>query len=239
MKNLIFILATMVTFSSYSQWNTVTGSGNIKKETRSVSDFTGIALSGNINVELSYGTSNTITLEGDDNLLPLIETVVEGENLVVKTKDKTGIKTNKKIRVSVSVARLTNLKVSGSGNITGNGDFSNSGTTDISVSGSGNINVGVGSFNETKINISGSGNITLKGQNTNNITAKISGSGDIDCSNFSANDVLAHVSGSGNIKVYANKSIDAKISGSGNIFYKGPAGNINLKSAGSGKIIKV
>lgn len=239
MKKLLLILSALISISTFAQkWETITGSGNVKKETREVSGFNGVSLSGNMNVQLTYGTSNTITVEGDDNLLPYIETKVEDGVLQVRTKNKTGLKTKNKLMVYVSLTKLTELKVSGSGNITGNGEFTNDGKTNVSVSGSGNINVGINSFNETTIAISGSGNVTLKGKSTNNIDATISGSGNIDCSDVACNDVFAHVSGSGNIKVFANKSIDARVSGSGNIYYKGSATNINLKSSGSGKIIK-
>ena len=238
MKKLLLLLFTSITVCSFAQWETITGNGNVKKETRDVTGFTGVALSGNMNVQLAYGTSNTITVEGDENLLPYIETKVQDGVLQVKTKNRTGLKTRSKLMVYVSLTKVTELRVSGSGNITGNGDFSNDGKTNIAVSGSGNINVGMNSFNETKIAVSGSGNVTLKGNSTNNIDATISGSGNIDCGDVACNDVFAHVSGSGNIKVYANRSIDAKVSGSGNIYYKGSATNINLKSSGSGKIIK-
>lgn len=239
MKKLLFVLFSFISICSFSQWHQIKGNGNVKKETREVSGFTGVALSGSMNVQLSYGSSNTITIEADENLLPYIETKVEDGILQVKSKDKMGgFSSRNKLIVYVSLTKLTELKVSGSGNITGNGDFSNDGKTNVSVSGSGSIDVGMNSFNETNVAISGSGNVTLKGKSTNNIDATISGSGNIDCSEVACNDVFAHVSGSGNIKVYANKSIDAKVSGSGNIYYKGSATNLNLKSSGSGKIIK-
>lgn len=238
MKKLLLSLFVFVSVCSFAQWETITGNGNVKKETREVSGFTGVALSGAINVQLAYGNSNTITVEGDENLLPYIETKVADGVLQVKSKDRTGLKTRNKLMVYVSLTKLTELKVSGSGNITGTGDFTNGGKTSIAVSGSGNIDVEMGSFNETKIAISGSGNVKLKGKSTNNIDATISGSGSIDCSDIACDDVFAHVSGSGNIKVFANKSIDAKVSGSGNIYYKGSASSVNLKSSGSGKIIK-
>ncbi len=238
MKQVLFVLFAFIASGSFAQWEKINGDGNVKKETRQVSSFTGISVSGNVNVEVSYNDSKTITVEADENILPFIETVVENGNLLVRTKDKIGIRSKNKLIVHASLTTLTMLRVSGSGNITGSGDFSNDRKTDISVSGSGDINVGMNSFNETKINVSGSGNVTLRGKSTNNIEATISGSGNIDCADVSCNDVFAHVSGSGNIKVYANKSIDAKVSGSGNIYYKGSATNISLKSSGSGKIIK-
>lgn len=238
MKNLLFVLFACATTCTFAQMERIEGNGNVRKETRQVSNFTGILLSGSINVDVTYGDSKNVTVEGDENLLPYIETVVENGNLVVKTRDKVNVKSKNRLIVHAALTRVDRLRVSGSGNITGNGDFSNDGKADISVSGSGNINIAMSSFSETKINISGSGNVVLKGKSTNNIDATISGSGNIDCSDVICNDVFARVSGSGNIKVYANKSIEARVSGSGNIYYKGSATNINLKSSGSGKIIK-
>lgn len=238
MKTLLFTSFVFISVCCFAQQEKITGNGNLKKETREVNNFAGLMVSGNVNVDLSYGDSKSITIEGDENVLPYVETVVENGNLVIKTKDKVSIRTKNKLLVHVSMKKIARLRVSGSGNITGDGDFTNDSKTEIGVSGSGNINVAINSFNETKINISGSGNVTLKGKGTNNIDATVSGSGNIDCAEVSCNDVFARVSGSGNIKVFANKSIEAKVSGSGNIYYKGSATNINLKSSGSGKIIK-
>lgn len=238
MRKILLSLFTIISIAGFAQWQTITGNGNQQKETRQVTAFSGISLSGSMNVQLTYGNADNIVVEGDENLLPYIETKVEDGNLIIRTKDRVGLKTKNKLMVYVSLTKLTALKVSGSGNISGSGDFSNDGETSIALSGSGNINLAMNSFRETKIAISGSGNVILKGKSSNNIDATISGSGNIDCSNVVCDDVSAHVSGSGNIKVFANKSIDAKVSGSGNIYYKGAATNINLKSSGSGKIIK-
>lgn len=237
MKKALSVLFAFASLGSFAQQKIV-GDGSVKKEVRPVSDFTGVVVSGNVNVQISYGDAKDITVEADENILPYIETSVENGNLVIKTKDRVSLRSKHKLIVYASLTKVARLRVSGSGNITGSGDFSNDGKTDIAVSGSGNINVAMNSFTETKINISGSGNVTLRGKSTNNIDAAVSGSGNIDCAEVSCNDVSAHVSGSGNIKVYANRSIDARVSGSGNIYYKGSATNINLISSGSGKIIK-
>ena len=239
MKQVLFAVVIIITFCCFKPWETIKGNGNSKKESREVKNFTGISVSGSMNVELDYGKGNALTVEADDNLLPYIETVVKDGMLVIKSKDNVNLKSKSKIVVHASATMLTELKVSGSGDINGKGDFYNDGTTAVSLSGSGNINMGVKSFSETKISISGSGNVKLSGESTESVEASISGSGDIDCSEFSCDNVEARVSGSGNIKVFANKSIDAKVSGSGNIYYKGAATNINMKSAGSGKVIKM
>jgi hypothetical protein len=239
MKKLLFGLFTIASLHTFAQkWETVKGNGQVKKETREVSAFSSLLSRGSMNVEISYGNSNKITVEADENLLPYIETTVADGKLTIKTKKNINIKTNSKMVVYVTMNKINSLQLSGSGNITGKGAFTNPGKTDIGISGSGNINLSFDSFGDLDLAISGSGNMNLKGSATNNILAAVSGSGNIESADISSNNVDARISGSGNIKVYASRSIDAKISGSGNVYYKGNA-SISSKTAGSGKVIKI
>ncbi len=240
MKKLLIAVFALLSMQTFAQrWETIKGDGNVKKETRQVSDFTSLSSQGAMDVKISYGNSNSVVIEADENLLPYIETTVENGKLFIKSKKNVNLKTNSKMVVQVSMTKINSLQLSGSGNLDGSGAFSSDVKTDISLSGSGNLRLGFDSFKDMEVSISGSGNIDLKGKATNSIDAKISGSGNIDCSDITSNDVDAKLSGSGNIKVYATNSIDAKISGSGNVFYKGSAPKINSKVVGSGKVLKM
>ena len=240
MKKLLIVLLAFISLNSFAQrWETIKGNGQIKKETREVGNYTSLASHGAMDVQIAYGNSNSIVIEGDENLLPYIETSVENGKLLIKTKKNVNLKSSSKMVVHVSMTKINSLQLSGSGDINGSGAFTNDGKTDISVSGSGNLALDFDSFKDLDLSISGSGNIDLKSSATNSITAKVSGSGNIDCSSISSKDVDAKLSGSGNIKVYANNSIDAKISGSGNVYYKGNVQNINSKVVGSGKVLKM
>jgi len=240
MKNLLIAILSLLSLSSFAQpWETVKGNGQVKKENREVSAFTSLTVGGAMDVQIAYGNSNSISVEADENLLPYIETSVENGKLTIKSKKNINLKTKSKMVVHVSMTKIVSIQQSGSGNITGNGAFTNDGKTNISMSGSGNIQLGFDSFKDLDLSIAGSGNMDLKSGTTNNIEAKISGSGNIDCLSISSSNVSLKISGSGNVKVFANNSIDAKISGSGNIFYKGNATNIISKVSGSGKVIKI
>ena len=240
MKKLLIGLFVLISVNATAQkWETIKGNGEVKKETREVSSFTSLASQGSMNVQISYGNSNSVTVEADENLLPYIETTVEDGRLIIRTKKNVNLKSTSRMVVHVSMTKINSLKLSGSGNMNGKGSFSNDDKTDVSVSGSGNLNLNFDTFKDLDITVSGSGNIDLKGNATNTITAHISGSGNIDCSGIRSNDVDAKISGSGNVKVYAQNSIDAKISGSGNVFYKGDAQKISSKVAGSGKVLKM
>ena len=232
-------MALFVGIQSFAQWpwEKIEGNGNLKKESRSVGNFTGIASSGSWDVMVAYGESNSIQVEGDENLLEYIETKVEDGSLHIRAKKSVNLKSKHKITVYVSLTRLTNVSLSGSGDIIGEGKFENEGTTHFRLSGSGNIKMSFNKVKDVETSISGSGNIRLSGS-THSVSAHISGSGNADCSDLVCDDASASISGSGNVKVFANKSIDAKIAGSGNVYYKGAANDIQRHVAGSGRVIK-
>lgn len=240
MKQLLILFFALISISAAAQpWETVKGNGQVKKENRQVNSFSSLSSGAPMNVEITYGNSNSISVEADENLLPYIETSVDNGKLTIKSSKNKNLKSSSPMTVRVSMTKITGLQQSGSGSITGDGAFTNDGKTDFSVSGSGNLKLGFDSFSDLDLSISGSGNINLKGNSTNKLDAKISGSGNIDCITIPANDVAVKINGSGNVKVNAKNSIDAKIAGSGSVFYKGDATDIKSKVAGSGRVVKI
>lgn len=230
----------MASLSLFAQpWKTINGNGNVEKESRTISNFTSLSSRGAFNVQINYGNSGSIQLEGDENLLSHIETIVEDGKLIIKTEKNVNLEFRSKITVYVSMSKINSLEQSGSGNITGDGSFSNDGKSDIKVLGSGYVKLNSASFKDISLFISGSGKIILKNGTADNITAFVSGSGNIDCINLVCDNIEAKISGSGNIKVNAKKKINANISGSGNIYYKSGDVNISTQKSGSGKVIKI
>ena len=76
----------------------VQGSGNVKRQARDVAHFSGLALSLPGNVEIHSGSGREgLTIEADDNLLPLIETVVEEGTLQIRAKRNTNLRTRNQI----------------------------------------------------------------------------------------------------------------------------------------------
>ena len=238
MKKLFVALFAIITLAASAQkWETIKGNGNVKTESRTVSSYTAIDSRGSMNVEISYGESNTISVEADENLLPYIVTKVEGDKLLITT-EKVGISSKNKLMVHVTMTKITGVMLSGSGNIMGSGQFSNDNTTKLSVSGSGNMKLGFATFSSIDASVNGSGNMELTDGKTNAINASVSGSGNIGAYAVESKTVKAKVSGSGNVKVTASESLEAVSSGSGNVYYKGTATVVNAQSHGSGKVIK-
>ena len=80
------------------------GSGVEKTETRTVGAFDEVESSNGIEVDVDVGAAGPVELTGDDNLLPLIETEVQGHRLRVHTK--AGASYDGHVRVHVPAKEL-------------------------------------------------------------------------------------------------------------------------------------
>jgi hypothetical protein len=224
-------------------------------QNRQVSGFTSIASSGSFNVHVKIDGTESLKITGDEDVINDIETTVSNGKLKIGTKDKISWKlfNNKKVDIYITAKSLSGLSNSGSGsvkldgNLTGNAELKTSGSGNvtaavnasdlqISVSGSGSINSSVNASKLTAA-VSGSGALSLNGT-VKNADIKVSGSGHIRANDLKADVVEASLSGSGNIHILANKSINARVSGSGRLVYTGNPTNVNSNTSGSGRVVK-
>lgn len=216
----------------------VTGSGRSASESRDLAEFQAIVLSGSMDLVVRQGTGQSVQVAADDNLLPLLETVVEttshGATLQVRWKKGSSMTTRSKVLVSVLVPRLTALVANGSGDLRVE-QFSTP-VFNLSLTGSGDAKLTGLSAGELGISISGSGDVGGTGT-VAKITISIAGSGDVHLTEMAADDVSVSIAGSGDATVNASKTLSVSIAGSGDVTY---TGNAALKSrvAGSGSVTK-
>lgn len=238
MKKLITLgLALSMMIITNAQWGRkINGDGNVVTIERSVGDYDGVSLAGWFDVDLVAGNEGEITLKGESNLLEHITTEVKDGVLVIKTEKGVNLRPsswNTGIQITVPVESISSVSLSGSGDIVGKTTIE-ADSFSTRIAGSGDISVAV-QAKEVEASLSGSGDINLSGRTTD-LTISVSGSGDVKAYELEAEFVRAMVSGSADIKVTANQSIDAKVSGSGDIHYRGNPKKINSKSSGSGDI---
>ena len=164
MKQLLLLLCLAASIPSFAIWNVIKGNGVATTETRNISGYTSLACGGPMKVEIEYGSSNTIKVEGDENILPYIETYVKDGELTIKVKERTSVKPQVPLRVHVSMTTINSLAQSGSGEIKGNGNFTSTQITAIAISGSGAINLKFNTFSGMSISMSGSGSVNMEGE---------------------------------------------------------------------------
>jgi len=210
----------------------VRGSGNVVTETRSVSGFDRLSLSGQGELILTQGDQGSLEIEAEDNIIAVIESQVKGNTLEVGVRDNTTIRPTEPVRYYLAMPEIAALQVSGSGGIT-----AETITTDrlrIEVSGSGEITIDSLSAASVSVDISGSGGVDVTGQVPSQVIV-VSGSGKYLAEDLQSETVDAEVNGSGQVVVWASQTLTADVSGSGTISYYGsPAVNQNI--SGSGRV---
>ncbi|HET6263967.1 MAG TPA: head GIN domain-containing protein [Usitatibacter sp.] len=183
-------------------------------QAREHSGFSAISLSAPVEVELILGDRESVVLEGDEQVLAVIETAVEQGALHIRRKPGTsGWNSLAPVRARVTARQIRAL----------------------SVAGSGDIKAAQVSADSLAIAISGSGDVTIGGGKAQSLTVSIAGSGNVKAAKLDAQSVSVRISGSGDALVWARQSLAVKVAGSGDVTYYGdPA--VAQSIAGSGSV---
>jgi len=137
--------------------------------------------------------------------------------------------------VDVEASGEMEARVSGSGRMEVNGKCAE---LEGVCSGSGDLELALGSMREAEITVSGSGSVKVSGS-TDTAEISLSGSGKLHGSNFNTRVAEIRITGSGDVEIAASEEIDAHITGSGTVLYKGNPSKVNSVSTGSGKVRKL
>jgi hypothetical protein len=222
-----------------AQAERVSGSGRTTTEQRSLPPFQGVALSGSMDLVVRQGGTQQVEVTVDDNLLPYLETEVTGSGadarLQVSWKRGMSIYTKTDARIHVTVPRLTSLAASGSGDMTV--EPFETPSLSISISGSSDTRLQKLTTADLQISISGSGDVEGAGSATR-LKVGIAGSGDVKLREMKSGEVSVNIAGSGDASVHADKALEVRIAGSGDVVYTGNAATVNAKVAGSGSVNK-
>jgi len=186
------------------------GSGTVIEETRPLDAFSRVDSSGSIDVKIDKGETSQAIVTADDNLMPMLETVVMGDTLKVRMNGS--YVTSSALLVRVTTPTLEAVDVSGSGNLKA-------------------LTVDTETFT---VDISGSGSVVTSGQ-AQSLAATLSGSGRLDASALPVKSARLAVSGSGSAKVQASDELDASVSGSGSVRYGGSP-EVTKSVSGSGRV---
>src|SRR6185295_1608120 len=137
----IVLLSLMLDGCSFvkSYSDQVRGSGIRKAEKRTVAPFSSIEASGAYDIKIVSQGEQSLELEGDDNLLPLVATEVRGDKLYIRSPK--GFAAAKGIRVTISVPDIKGI--------------SSSGATAFDISNVKNESFSVDSSGASTINVSG------------------------------------------------------------------------------------
>ena len=252
----VFIFFAAILLYSCDEWGIgcIDGNGHLTTEDRVISGFSGVEVNGSFDVYVDTSMETSLLIEADENLLDLIKTQVRGNNLVIDTYRDRCLRSSHGIKIFVKTPNIDELILRGSGTIDCN-DFEST-ELKVQIEGSGDINLNYAKIDEGNFEISGSGSITgtvdtysanieVSGSGEIHLDGTahvaemvITGSGNIKASDFQTDDCTVKITGSGDASVYASNLVDARITGSGTVYYYGNPDNVVKEITGSGKVIK-
>ncbi len=233
--SLILTLLSVMITAEKSSAQDIKGDGNVVKESRSVSSFSKIEMDDVINVFLTQAESESVIVESDKNIIPLISTNVKDDKLYITLKSGIKIEKVTKINVYVNIRNIDEIELNGVGNLKSTNKLE-LGNFKISSNSVGNTNLDLSCDNlELQNNSVGNTTLTGKAENVNIISNSV---GNVNASGLTAQILTIHNNSVGNAEVKADKEIYISQSGIGNITYKGNAVVRKLDKSGIGNVRK-
>jgi hypothetical protein len=210
---MIFLLALGSACKLGKMGGQVNGSGVRKTETRELSPFKAIDMEGAVEVQAVCQKAQSLSIEGDDNILPLIQLEVRDGVLSIRTEHS--YNSREGVIVRLSVPNLESVKSTGAGKFRIQ-------------------NLKNDSF---EVRSTGASQVTVNGE-TKAVEIHSTGAGSIDAHNLHAQKANVTSTGAASVDVYASEQLDVTVSGVGKVSYGGDPKIINKTVNGAGTVAK-
>jgi hypothetical protein len=191
----------------------VQGSGVFKTEKRDLASFKAIETEGAYEVAVACQKPQSFELEGDDNILPLIQTEVRDGVLYVRSAN--GYNSRKLVSLRITVPDLERLSGTGAG--------------DVRVSELKN--------DKFEIHATGATAVSAAGE-TRALEINTTGAGMVDTHNLHAAKANVTSAGAASVDVYASEQLDVNVAGAGEVTYSGDPKVVNKHVSGAASVTK-
>jgi hypothetical protein len=174
----------------------IAGSGKLQMQKREVASFSSISTEGAFDIEIVCQKPQSLEIEGDDNILPLISTEVS--NNVLRIRSLKDYSVSEPITLKIAVPNLEGLSASGAGT--------------LAVSGLKN--------EKLEIDATGAPTIKVSGE-TKVLDVDTSGAGKIDAHKLRATRAVVDSKGVSRVEVFAAEQLDVTVAGPSHVIYEG------------------
>jgi hypothetical protein len=216
----------------------VAGSGVVESESRQVADFNAISVEYPAEITIRQGSSESLEIEAEDNLLPQLTAEVRNGTLYLENGEQNWrerVNPSEPVLISITVVELNKVQFPTAGKMQIEGLETDS--LSVSVSGAGDVTLTEVVAGELEFSLSGAGNIAADGE-SESLRLRISGLGNFNGGDLQSQDVDVQISGAGSATVWVEQTLDASISGAGSIEYYGDP-DVNERISGVGNVSKI
>jgi hypothetical protein len=193
-----------------------------------------IELRNDIIVYISEGREVSSRIENPDNsVFPNVSVSVLKNNTLIIDSEKKMNKINQSV-VHITLRNLKKINLTGSGKIILSDSFYSE-ELRIENSGSGNITATI-NCKSLKVRLTGSGDLVLKGKSVS-ANIQMIGSGKLEAESLKISKCVYNSTGSGAAKMDVTDNLNAKFSGSGNLYVLTYPVQVYSQSDGSGGLL--
>ena len=203
------LLTTMAFGCHHGLMSEVRGSGNRQKQKREVPAFSAISTEGAFHIEVVAQKTPSLEIEGDDNILPLVDTNVS--NNVLKIKSNHTYSAGEPVVIRISVPNLESFTANGAGKLEV-ADLKN---------------------DRFELDINGAPAISVSGE-TKLLDLNTSGAGTIFANKLRATKAVVESKGVSRIELHVLEQLDVTVTGPSTVVYTGqPVVNKTIIGPGS------
>ncbi|MGB7991603.1 MAG: head GIN domain-containing protein [Candidatus Methylophosphatis roskildensis] len=189
---------------------------DVVRQERPVAAFDRLIVHGVFDVAITQGAREQLSVTAEPRLMPNIVTRVERRTLIIETSGS--LKTDKTLRIDLTVRELQHLEADGSSSI--RIDRLRAGALDLELSGSADLKAARLTLDTLKLRLAGSATVELGGS-TGSQTVQINGSADYRGEGLDSASARVAASGSANATLRVRENLDADVSGSADLTYFG------------------
>ncbi|KQS35206.1 head GIN domain-containing protein [Pedobacter sp. Leaf194] len=234
MKNFLKTTATIFLLATSSLVANAQQSKNV-----AVKNFSNITVSSGIDLYLTQGNNESLTLKATSDLLENVVVEQKGSNLVIKMKEGVhwgSMFKNQSIKAYVNFKTLAALTASGGSDVFSQGQVK---TGKFALRSSGGSDVKLNLIcTDIELQTSGGSDVTLTGK-AENMILQTSGGSDVDAYDFVVDYAKVSASGGSDANIHVTKGLEAGASGGSDVHYKGNASLKKTSSSKSGDVTKV
>ncbi len=207
------------------------GSGKEVTQVREVGAFKRLQVQGGIQATVTQG-ARAVSITTDDNLIGLIETRVEGDVLIIRTKEGTSIASSTGLRAAISNDVLEGVQAGGGSSVRGPATAASAWKAEA-TGGSTITLTGLSSTTAT-LAASGGSTLTIAGSVTD-LTVTAAGGSTGNLTDLSATRITLDVGGGSTVKLGSAESVTGSASGGSTVTIKS-ARNVTVDSTGGSSV---
>ncbi len=200
-------------------------------ETRSCDKFSGIDISGNIELLLTPDSIQNVSINCPESYKTHVVTNVEDGILHIYT---TEIFVNKKIKAYISADTIKSLSARGACDIKTDSDFTTD-NLDLNVVGASNVKLKFNIKNVLKVDVEGASKAKIEGKCTD-LDVNVVGASGVEASDMIAKNADIYATGASHANVYATETLKARAFGASSIDCDGSPKIVDKSDSGASSV---